>query len=151
LHRCVLKQLTQKHGNTEAQKPRTYKSKDSLFTELTDRIIRCAIAVHKELGPGLAEYSYQTALALEFDAADVSYEREPPVVVRYRDVVVGHHRPDFVVGNKVVVELKSASNVDPVFAKQVLTYLRVTKLRVGLLLNFNVSSLGSQGIRRFQL
>jgi len=72
-------------------------------------------------------------------------------VVRYRNVVVGHHRPDFVVANKVIVELKSVSNVDPVFAKQVLTYLRVTKLRVGLLLNFNVSSLGSHGIRRFQL
>ena len=123
----------------------------TLHTDVTDSIIRCGIAVHRELGPGLTEFSYQTSLALELDAAGIPYEREPPIVVRYRNVVVGSHRPDFVVDRKVVVELKSVANVDPVFAKQVLTYLRVTNLRVGLLLNFNVASLGSHGIRRFQL
>lgn len=117
--------------------------------ELTDSVLRCAIAVHKELGPGLPEHSYQTALALELDAAAIPYASDPPIAVRYRNVVVGWHRPDFIVDNKVVVELKALANLDPVHAKQVLTYLKVTGLRVGLLLNFGVGSLGNHGIRRF--
>ena len=124
---------------------------NSLHTDVTDSILRCAIAVHKELGPCLPEYSYETALALEMDANGIRYERERSIVVRYRDIVVGWHRPDFIVENTVVVELKAVAHTEPVFAKQVLTYLKVTGLRVGLLLNFNVGSLGNEGIRRFQL
>jgi GxxExxY protein len=124
---------------------------ESLFTDLTDSILRCAIAVHKELGPALAEHSYQTALALEMRAASIRFVEGPPILVRYRDVIVGWHKPDFVVEDKVVVELKAVSTFDPVHTKQVVTYLKVTGLRVGLLLNFNVASLGSGGIKRFQL
>ena len=124
---------------------------DALFSDLTDSILRCAIAVHRELGPGLPEYSYQTALALEFDAAGLRYISDRPIIVRYRDVVIGWHRPDFIVEDKVIVELKSASNFDAAHSKQVLTYLKLTKLRVALLLNFGVSSLGSSGIKRLQL
>jgi GxxExxY protein len=119
--------------------------------DLTDRILRCAVAVHRELGPGLPEFSYQTSLALEMAAQGLAYVRELPIVVRYREVVVGWHRPDFVVENAVVVELKSVGHVDPVFARQVLTYLKVTRLRVGLLINFNVASMANEGIRRFVL
>ena len=124
---------------------------DFIHKDLTDRILRCAVAVHKELGPGLPEHSYQAAMALEMKAADLQFVRERTIVVRYRDVVVGWHRPDFVVENSVVVELKALAHMEPVFAKQVLTYLKVTRLRVGLLLNFNVSSLGNEGIKRYQL
>lgn len=122
-----------------------------LHADLTDRILRCAVAVHRELGPGLPEFSYQTSLALEMTAQRLAYVRELPIVVRYREVVVGWHRPDFVVENAVVVELKSVGHLDPVFAKQVLTYLKVTRLRVGLLINFNVPSMANDGIRRFVL
>ena len=124
---------------------------DSLHKDLTDRILRGAIAVHRELGPGLPEYSYQTSLALEMTACGLFFVKERPIAVRYREKVVGWHRPDFVVENAVVVELKAVAHMEPVFAKQVLTYLKVTQLRVGLLLNFNVSSLGSYGIKRYQL
>jgi GxxExxY protein len=124
---------------------------DALFSDLTDSILRCAISVHRELGPGLPEYSYQTALALELDAAGLRYISDRPIIVRYREVVVGWHRPDFIVEGNVIVELKSASNFDPAHSKQVLTYLKLTKLRVALLLNFGVSSLGSTGIKRLQL
>jgi GxxExxY protein len=124
---------------------------EALFTDLTDSILRCAIAVHRELGPGLPEHSYQTSLALEMEATGIAFVRERPLAVRYRGVVVGWHRPDFIVGDAVVVELKAATHVDPVFAKQVLTYLKVTGLRVGLLLNFNVASIGNHGIKRFQM
>lgn len=123
----------------------------SFHTDITDSILRCAIAVHKELGPALAEHSYQTALALELRASSMRFVAGQPIVVRYRDVVVGWHTPDFVVEDKVVVELKAVSNFDPVHSKQVLTYLKLTGLRVGLLLNFNVVSLGSSGIKRLQL
>jgi len=123
---------------------------DLLHADITDRILRCAIQVHRELGPGLTEYSYQSALALEMAASDLSFVREQPIGVRYRGVVVGWHRPDFVVAAAVIVELKAVSNMDPVFAKQVLTYLKVTGLRVGLLLNFNVTSM-NHGIKRYQL
>ena len=124
---------------------------DLLQGDLTDRILRCAVAVHRELGPGLPEFSYQTSLALEMTAQRLAYVRELPIVVRYREVVVGFHRPDFVVENAVVVELKSVGHLDPVFAKQVLNYLKVTGLRVGLLINFNVASMANDGIRRFVL
>jgi GxxExxY protein len=119
--------------------------------ELTDRILRCVVAVHKELGPALPERSYEIALGLEMTAQQLAFERRPAFVIRYRDAVVGRHCPDFIVEGKVVVEIKSVGNLDPVFAKQVLTYLKVTKLRVGLLINFNVASMGKDGIRRFVL
>jgi GxxExxY protein len=119
--------------------------------DLTDRILRCAVTVHKELGPGLPEYSYQTALALEMDAEHIAYVAERPLAVRYRGVVVGWHRPDFIVEQSVVVEIKACDGPHPVHAKQVLTYLKVTKLKVGLLLNFNVPSMATGGIRRFVL
>ena len=121
-----------------------------LHTEITDSILRCAIAVHRGLGPGLPEHSYQKSLALEFGANGISYIDDHTIAVRYRSVLVGWHRPDFVVENKVVVELKAVTNVDPVHAKQVLTYLRVTGLRVGLLLNFNVTTM-THGIKRYQM
>ena len=124
---------------------------ETLFADLTDSILRCAITVHRELGPGLPESAYQTAVGLEFDAAGLRYISDRPIIVRYRGVVVGWHRPDFIVEDKVIVELKTASNFDPAHSKQVLTYLKLTKLRVALLLNFGVSSLGNSGIKRFQL
>jgi GxxExxY protein len=123
---------------------------ECLHTDVTDSILRCAIAVHRELGPGLPEHSYQTSLALEFDASGIRYKDHHTVEVRYRNVLVGWHRPDFIVEDKVVVELKAVTNIDPVHAKQVLTYLRVTRLRVALLLNFNVTTM-THGIKRYQL
>jgi GxxExxY protein len=122
----------------------------ALHTDLTDSILRCAIAVHRGLGPSLPEYSYQASLALEFAASGISYTDNRTIEVRYRNVLVGWHRPDFIVEDKVVVELKAVTNIDPVHAKQVLKYLQVTGLRVGLLLNFNVTTM-THGIKRYQL
>lgn len=122
-----------------------------IHSDLTDRILGCAIAVHRELGPGLTEYSYQSALALEMEAKPLRFIREPALAVRYRNVIVGWHRPDFIVEELVVVELKAVARLEPVFSKQVLTYLRVTGLSVGLLLNFNVPSMANDGIRRLVL
>ena len=122
-----------------------------LHSHLTDKILGCAIAVHRELGPGLSEYSYQTALALEMAAKPLRFVQERPLTVRFRDTVVGWHRPDFIVEGLVIVELKAVARLEPVFTKQVLTYLRVTGLNVGLLLNFNVPSMANDGIKRVAL
>ena len=121
---------------------------EALYPNTTDAILRCAVAVHRELGPGLPEHSYQTSLGLEMSAAQLPHVDDRPIIVRYRGVVVGWHRPDFIVDEKVVVEIKAVSTFDPVHAKQVLTYLKITGLRVALLLNFNVPLL-KDGIRRF--
>jgi len=118
--------------------------------ELTDRIIACAIAVHETLGPGLLESPYHSALCLELHSRGIRFERERQVAVLYRGVAIGEYRPDLIVESLVVVELKSALRYDPVFAAQILTYLRVTGLKVGLLLNFGRPTL-RDGLKRFVL
>jgi GxxExxY protein len=121
-----------------------------LHEELTERIIGCETEVHRQLGPGLFEVNYQAATAIEFTYAGLPFVREPDVPVFYRGAQIGFYRPDFIVDNLVVIELKSVERYDPVFAAQILTYLRLTKLRVGLLFNFNRPVL-KDGIKRFVL
>jgi len=118
-----------------------------LHEETTDKILASAVAVHKALGPGLAEQSYETAMKIEMTDRGLQFVCEPSIPVSYKGQIVGHHRPDFVVENAVVVELKVARSLEPVFTTQVLTYLRITGLRVGLLINFNVEAL-KFGIKR---
>ena len=117
---------------------------------LTERIIRCAINVHRFLGPGLLESVYRTALAIELELNEIAFERERVISVTYRGRVIGDFRPDFIVQNQIVVEVKSVSAHDHVFDAQVLTYLRLTGLRTGLLLNFGRPVL-KDGIKRFIL
>ena len=117
---------------------------------LTQRIIGCAITIHRFLGPGLLESVYRNALSIELGFNEISFERERVVSVTYRGLAIGDFRPDFTVENRVVVEIKSASAHDRVFDAQVLTYLRLTGLRTGLLLNFGRPVL-KDGIKRFVL
>ena len=117
---------------------------------LTERIIGCAIEVHRQLGPGLLESTYQTAIGVELDFRRIPFEREKVVSIDYRGVRVGQHRMDLIVQHEVVVEIKSVFNYDPVFTAQMLTYLRVTGLRTGLILNFNRPVM-KDGIKRFVL
>ena len=117
---------------------------------LTERIIGCAIQVHKQLGAGLLESLYENALCLEFEAAGLQYQRQVAIAVEYRGRAIGECRLDLVVEDAVVVELKSVERIDPVFEAQILTYLRISGKKVGLLINFN-SRLLSRGIQRFIL
>jgi GxxExxY protein len=117
---------------------------------LTERIIGCAIEVHRVLGPGLLEATYEAALAIEMTDAALSFQQQLVVPVSYKNRLIGEHRIDFLVENAVVVELKSVERFDPLFEAQVLTYLRVTGKKRGLLLNFN-SRLLKDGVRRFVL
>jgi GxxExxY protein len=113
-------------------------------------VIDCALEVHRTLGPGFIESVYHNALCLELESRDIQFETERTVVVRYREKPVGVHRLDLVVQNAVVVELKAVKCLDPAHHAQVLSYLKATGYRVGLLMNFGGTTLG-QGLRRIVL
>ena len=117
---------------------------------VTERIIGCAIEVHKDLGPGLLERPYLIAVCVELAHQGVRFEREHTIPLQYRNVKIGDFIPDLIVEEKVVVEIKSCLRDEDVFTAQMLTYLRLTKLRVGLILNFNKRML-RDGIKRVVL
>ena len=115
---------------------------------LTGQIIGAAIEVHRALGPGLLESVYQACLAREFSLRNLPFEQEKPLPVEYKGVRVDcGYRLDFIVAGKVVVELKAVDAIRPVHEAQLLTYLKLTGCRVGLLINFNVPVL-KDGIKR---
>lgn len=118
--------------------------------ELTERVIGCAIEVHRTLGAGLLESAYKKALCIELAHHRLAYERERSVPLLYRGEPVGGYQVDLIIENRVVVEVKSVLHWEPVFEAQILTYLRITGLRVGLLMNFNKSVLKA-GLKRFVL
>lgn len=116
--------------------------------ELTGRIIGAAIAVHNALGPGLLESAYQICLEHELRCQEIPFRSQVHLPVRYRDIVLdAGYRIDVVVDDKVIVELKSVASVEPVHEAQLLTYLRLSGIRIGLLINFNVPRL-RDGITR---
>lgn len=115
---------------------------------LTDRIIACAIEVHRNIGPGLLEATYEEAMCVEFGFAGLKFARQMPFPIQYKGRVLGEYRLDLLVEDRVIVEIKSVERFDPIFEAQLLTYLRATKKRVGLLINFNTRLL-HRGIKRF--
>ncbi|NLI78836.1 MAG: GxxExxY protein [Candidatus Riflebacteria bacterium] len=104
---------------------------------LTDRIIHACIAVHRELGPGFLETIYHQALRIELGKQGIPFETEREIKVFYQGVQVGLHRLDLVVGNEVVVELKTVEDLAGRFYAQVRSYLKAANLQVGLLVNFS--------------
>ena len=120
---------------------------DGLHADLTERIVRCAIEVHRHLGPGLLESVYENALCIELNAEGVAFKRQIGIPLFYKGQLISEHRPDLVVDDLVIVEVKSIQRLEPVHMAQMLTYLRVTGLRVGLILNFN-NAVMKNGIRR---
>lgn len=117
---------------------------------LTERIIGCALEVHRQLGPGLLESAYAAALQIEFAEAGLTWRSQVALPMVYKGHTIGDYRLDLLVEDTVVVEVKSVERLDPVFDAQLLTYLRLAGKRVGLLLNFN-SRLLRQGIKRVVL
>ena len=120
-----------------------------LEKELTDQIIAAAIEVHKALGPGLLESAYQLCIAHESKLRKLSFEQQVALKVNYKGLELdGGYRLDFVYDNRVVVELKTVESVLSVHEAQLLTYLKLTGIRVGLLINFNVLVLKNGIYRR---
>ena len=117
---------------------------------LTERIIACAIAVHRALGAGLLESAYETALCIQLAKDHLVFDRQSLIPLYYEGQRVGEYRPDLIVAGQVVVEVKSVLKFEPVFVAQMLTYLRITGLQRGLILNFNRPVMRA-GIKRIVL
>jgi GxxExxY protein len=117
-------------------------------TEITEKIIGAAIEVHRHLGPGLLESVYEATLAYELAQAGLVVERQKPVPVTYKGLVFEEgYRLDLLVGGQVVVELKCVDALLPIHEAQVLSYLKLTGIKVALIINFKVPVL-KQGIKR---
>ena len=107
-----------------------------LEKDLVYRIIGCAMKVHKELGPGLREKTYERALCIEFKHQEIAYTNQSKHPVSYRGEVIDEYTPDIEVENKVIVETKTVETIIDEHRGQVLNYLRITGLKVGLIINF---------------
>jgi len=117
--------------------------------EITHEIIGAAIEVHRLLGPGLLESAYEECLVREFSLRRLNVERQKPIPIVYKDVKLEcGYRIDVLVESRVIVELKSIEAIAPVHEAVILTYLRLSGRRLGLLINFNVAVL-REGIRRY--
>ena len=119
-----------------------------LYKELTGKIVDCAISVHKLLGPGLLESAYEECLQYELSICGLNTLKQIPMPLVYRDkkLDIGY-RIDLLVADKVIIEVKSVECLNPIHLAQLMTYLKLSGCRVGLLINFNVQFL-KEGIRR---
>ena len=119
------------------------------YSDLTEKIIGCAIEVHKTLGPGLLESAYENCLAYELKKAGLNFEQQKTIPVVYKEITLDcGYRIDILVENTVVIELKSVDEFHPVHEAQILTYLKLSNKKIGLLLNFNVTLL-KEGLKRY--
>jgi GxxExxY protein len=134
------------HRDTEG----TEKGKEK-GDDLSRRVIGFAIEVHKSLGPGLLESAYEECLCHELEEAGIPFHKQVPVPVRYKGVRLEcGYRLDVIVGGRLILELKSVERLLPIHDAQLLTYLRLTGIRTGLLMNFN-SLVLKDGIKRLVL
>ena len=118
------------------------------INKLSSKIIGAAIEVHKTLGPGLLESTYEECICHELSRERLSLERQKPLAVRYKGINLDcGYRLDVVVEDAIILELKSCEKIDPIHKAQLLTYLKLSGFKLGLLLNFNVT-LMREGIVR---
>ncbi len=121
------------------------------FDELSQNVIGCAIEVHRNLGSGLLESSYRQCLACELSHARIPFQMELALPVRYKDLLLDcGYRIDLFVRSDLIVEIKIVETLLPIHQAQVLTYMRLSKVSLGLLINFNVTKL-QNGTKRFVL
>jgi GxxExxY protein len=121
------------------------------FDDLSNSVIGCAIEVHRELGPGLLESTYEQCLAYELSQAQIPFKLQVELPVEYKQIRMDcGYRIDLLVNDGIIVELKSVDQLLKIHEAQVLTYMKLAGVGVGLLINFNVDLL-RKGIRRFVL
>ena len=118
------------------------------INEITDKVIGCAIKVHRKLEPGFLESVYQAALAYELTKIGISYEKEKELPVKYEDIILEiGFRCDFLIESSVIVECKAVKELNQIDHAQLLNYLKITNMQAGLLINFNTLNL-TEGIKR---
>jgi GxxExxY protein len=121
------------------------------FDELSNRVIGCAIEVHRVLGPGLLESTYEQCLAHELNLNGIAFRLQHPQPVEYKAIRLDcGYRIDVLVEDKLILELKSVEELKGIHEAQLLTYMKLADIKIGLLINFNVSKLKT-GIRRYVL
>jgi GxxExxY protein len=118
------------------------------FDGLSHRVIGCAIEVHRVLGPGLLESSYQRCLSRELELNQIEHTCEAPLPIEYKGIVLEcGYRVDILIGRKLILELKSAKTIEPSHEAQILTYMKLSGIRTGLILNWHGNKL-NDGMRR---
>ncbi len=118
------------------------------INDLTGEVIGAAIEVHKALGPGLLESTYESCLCIELGLRKIPFERQKELPIEYKGINLDQaYRLDIVVANDVIVELKACESLEPIHDAQLLTYLKLSGIKIGLLINFNVPVL-KEGIKR---
>jgi GxxExxY protein len=121
------------------------------FDQLSNRVIGCALEVHRALGPGLLESAYEQCLAHELSLSGISFKVQCPLPVKYKGIRLDcGYRIDLLVNDELIVELKSVDQIMGIHQAQLLTYMKLSDVKVGLLINFNVEILKT-GIKRFVL
>ena len=121
------------------------------LNELSYKIIGCAFDVHKALGPGLLESTYEKCMCYELEKLKIKYERQKALPIKYKGILLDNsYRIDILVEDKIVIELKSVDILQPIHSAQLLTYLKLSQKPLGLLINFNVTNL-QNGIRRYKI
>jgi len=139
-YKCMLSEINLK-GDDEMDELK--------FEELTSGVLGSAVEVHRHLGPGLLESVYEECLAYELRNSGISFERQKPIQISYKEIIIDKgYRIDLLVEGKLVIEIESVEALNTVHEAQVLTHMKLAEIPVGLLLNFNVTSL-RKGIRRF--
>ena len=136
------------HGDTGNAEQSMQPKRQLYQQELTGQILGAAIEVHKQLGPGLLESTYQACLCHELELRGISFECQKPLPLEYKGIKLEcGYRIDLLVAGLVIVEIKSVEVLAPIHEAQLLTYLKLTEIKVGFLINFNLVVL-KQGIRR---
>jgi len=121
------------------------------FDDLSHRVIGCALEVHRELGPGLLESAYEQCLAHELRRSGIAFQLQHPQPVQYKDIRLDcGYRIDVLVENKLILELKSVGEIKGIHEAQLLTYMKLSDVKIGLLINFNNTKL-KDGVKRFVL
>ena len=121
------------------------------FDDLSHRVIGCAIEVHRELGPGLLESTYEQCLARDLSLSGISFNLQHPLPVEYKGVRLDcGYRIDLLIEQKLIVELKAVEEIQGIHQAQLLTYMKLAGIKTGLLINFNVTKL-QNGLKRYVL
>jgi GxxExxY protein len=119
--------------------------------ELARAFLRAAVEVHRALGPGFLESVYEEALCIELSERAIPFQRQQCISIQYKNRPVGQARVDLVIDSALLVELKAVETLVPIHLAQIISYLRATRIRLGLLVNFNVPLLLRNGVKRFIL
>jgi GxxExxY protein len=133
--------------NAEVAKNLGWHEPSKELDQLAYRVIGAAIEVHRLLGPGFLETVYEEATCVELALRGVPFARQVPIGLKYKERMTGEARLDLLVDNRLVVELKTVERIAQIHVAQTLSYLKITRLRLGLLINFNVTTL-TRGIKR---